>query len=71
VFAERFHVPVSWRWLEPKLLVGSTLFGVGWGIGGFCAGPALAQLAAPNAETWAFLPALTIVSLIARAVSRD
>jgi len=33
--------------------------------------PALAQFAAPNAETWVFLPALIVGSLIARAVSRD
>jgi uncharacterized membrane protein YedE/YeeE len=71
VFGERFEVPVSRRWLEPKLLIGSTLFGVGWGISGYCPGPALAQLAAPNTETWAFLPALIIGSLIAKAINRD
>jgi uncharacterized membrane protein YedE/YeeE len=71
VFGERFDLPVSRRWLEPKLLIGSTLFGVGWGISGYCPGPALAQLAAPNAETWVFLPALIVGSLIARAVNRD
>jgi uncharacterized membrane protein YedE/YeeE len=70
VFAERFDVPASGRWLEPKLLIGSTLFGIGWGISGYCPGPAVAQLAAPNAETWAFLPALIIGSLIARAINR-
>jgi uncharacterized protein len=71
VFGERFEVPVSRRWSEPKLLVGSTLFGVGWGICGYCPGPALTQLAAPNAETWVFLPALIIGSMPARAVNPD
>jgi uncharacterized membrane protein YedE/YeeE len=71
VLAERFDIPVSRRWLEPKLLIGSMLFGIGWGISGYCPGPALAQLAAPNAETWLFLPALIVGSLIARAIHRD
>jgi len=70
VLAEHFDVPVSRRWLEPKLLIGSTLFGVGWGISGYCPGPALAQLAAPNAETWVFLPALIVGSLLAKAINR-
>jgi uncharacterized membrane protein YedE/YeeE len=71
LLSERFELPGSRRWLEPKLLIGATLFGVGWGISGYCPGPALAQLAAPNAETWIFLPALIIGSLIARAINRD
>jgi uncharacterized membrane protein YedE/YeeE len=70
VLAEGFDLPVSRRWLEPRLLIGSTLFGIGWGISGYCPGPAVAQLAAPNAETWVFLPALIIGSLIAKAVNR-
>jgi uncharacterized membrane protein YedE/YeeE len=71
VFGERFHVPGNRPWLDPKLLLGATLFGVGWGISGYCPGPALAQLAAPNAETWAFLPALIVGSVIARVLNRD
>jgi uncharacterized membrane protein YedE/YeeE len=70
VFGERFHIPGNRPWLEPRLLLGATLFGVGWGISGYCPGPALAQLAAPNVETWAFLPALIAGSVIARALNR-
>jgi uncharacterized membrane protein YedE/YeeE len=70
-FAERFNVPINRSWLEPKLLVGATLFGVGWGISGYCPGPAIAQLAAPNTETWVFLPALIGGSVLARAINRD
>jgi uncharacterized membrane protein YedE/YeeE len=67
---EQFHVPADRPWLEPRLLFGAVLFGIGWGISGYCPGPALAQLAAPNAETWAFLPALITGSVIARAINR-
>jgi uncharacterized membrane protein YedE/YeeE len=71
LLGERFDLPASRRVLEPKLLIGSTLFGIGWGISGYCPGPALAQLAAPNAETWLFLPALIAGSVIARGINRD
>jgi uncharacterized membrane protein YedE/YeeE len=57
LFSERFRVPLRRGWLNFPLLGGSALFGIGWGISGYCPGPAIAQLAAPNAETWVFLPA--------------
>lgn len=40
---ERFMVPTR-RDINARLLAGATLFGVGWGIGGFCPGPALASI---------------------------
>lgn len=36
--AERFHLPTR-RDLDARLIGGSALFGVGWGLGGFCPGP--------------------------------
>jgi uncharacterized membrane protein YedE/YeeE len=69
-FGDRFHVTANRRWLEPQLLLGASLFGIGWGISGYCPGPALAQLAAPNAETWEFLPALIVGALISRVIDR-
>ena len=43
VFAPRFELP-SRRDLDPRLLTGAALFGVGWGLGGICPGPALTAL---------------------------
>lgn len=43
VFAERFVVPDR-RDLDWRLLTGAALFGIGWGLAGFCPGPALASL---------------------------
>lgn len=57
LFDSRFHLPAQ-RAIDAPLLLGSALFGIGWGIGGYCPGPAIAQLAAPNGETWIFLPAM-------------
>jgi uncharacterized membrane protein YedE/YeeE len=44
-FASRFQIPVS-KHIDAKLLIGAGMFGVGWGLGGFCPGPALVSLAA-------------------------
>lgn len=41
IFADAFALP-SRRDLTPKLIGGSALFGIGWGIAGLCPGPALA-----------------------------
>jgi len=57
LFAGSFELPKN-RAIDAPLLGGALLFGIGWGIAGYCPGPALAQLAAPNAETLYFLPAM-------------
>jgi len=44
--------------IDRPLVIGSALFGIGWGISGYCPGPAIALLAAPNWELWVFLPAM-------------
>jgi uncharacterized membrane protein YedE/YeeE len=40
--------------LDFPLIAGATLFGVGWGLGGFCPGPALAGLATGAPAVWVF-----------------
>ncbi len=43
VAAYEFHVPTR-RNLDRSLLLGAALFGIGWGMTGFCPGPAIAAL---------------------------
>ena len=43
-YAERFELPTSTD-LDPRLLTGAALFGIGWGLYGYCPGPAVAALA--------------------------
>lgn len=44
--------------ITPKLVIGSALFGIGWGLGGYCPGPALVSLASMAVETGVFVIAM-------------
>jgi uncharacterized protein len=44
LFEARFQLPTA-RNIDPRLLGGAALFGAGWGLAGYCPGPALASLA--------------------------
>lgn len=44
--------------IDSKLLTGSALFGIGWGLAGFCPGPALMNLSTLNPEVWLFVAAM-------------
>lgn len=49
VFDSRFHVTDKIA-LDKALLTGAALFGIGWGMTGYCPGPAFASLAIGNQE---------------------
>jgi uncharacterized protein len=53
VLEERFFLP-ELRRIDGRLLAGSTLFGVGWGLSGFCPGPALVSLVTLSAPVLVF-----------------
>ena len=57
VLATRFYVPENAA-PDPRLLTGAALFGVGWGIAGFCPGPALAGLVLGAWQAWLFVAAM-------------
>ncbi|QUJ78262.1 YeeE/YedE family protein [Sulfitobacter albidus] len=46
--------------IDPQLLTGAAIFGVGWGIGGFCPGPAWTALPLAAPGTVVFVPAMLI-----------
>src|SRR5947199_2173260 len=50
--------------IDRQLVIGSAIFGLGWGLGGFCPGPALANLGALRIEALLFVPAMAIVMLL-------
>lgn len=51
---------------DKKLLIGSGLFGVGWGLVGYCPGPVLVSFGAGIGMAWWFLPAMIVGILIQR-----
>jgi uncharacterized membrane protein YedE/YeeE len=52
--------------IDCNLVIGSTIFGVGRGLGGFCPGPALANLGALRVEALLFVPAMAIGMFLAQ-----
>jgi hypothetical protein len=61
----QFHLPPGGA-VDFPLLLGAALFGVGWGISGYCPGPALASLAYLNPEAFWFVPALLAGAAVQR-----
>ena len=57
--AESFQVPVT-RTLDRRLLLGSALFGIGWGLAGFCPGGSIPALGLMRPEPLVFVAALVI-----------
>jgi len=67
VLAEKFSLPPGGH-VDAPLVAGAALFGIGWGIGGYCPGPGVALLAAHGWETWVFVPSMLLGAWLHRAV---
>jgi uncharacterized protein len=57
LLAPSFDLPTT-KIVDHKLIAGALIFGAGWGLSGYCPGPAIALLAAPSVEALYFLPAI-------------
>jgi len=57
LFDTEFHLPKI-HTIDAKLLGGAALFGTGWGLVGFCPGPAIAAIAYLNQDVMIFLAAM-------------
>lgn len=60
-----FRIPKN-RTVEPQLLAGAAIFGIGWGLVGFCPGPAVAALGFGLWEPWLFVVAMLAGMLVHR-----
>ena len=58
-FSEQFHLPSSTS-IDNRLIIGAALFGTGWGLVGYCPGPALAAIAYLNSDVMIFLVAMFV-----------
>src|SRR5690348_5421484 len=52
-----FHGPARTR-IDTGLVIGSSLFAIGWGLVGFCPGPALTSLALGRWQSFVFVAAM-------------
>lgn len=59
VLMDGFDIP-SANNIDKNLLLGAAIFGIGWGIGGFCPGPAWTALPIAATGTLIFVPAMLI-----------
>lgn len=67
VLADRFHLPTS-NDIDKPLLIGATAFGIGWGLSGFCPGPAVTALPLLASGTLVFFPMMLLGMTGARAL---
>jgi uncharacterized membrane protein YedE/YeeE len=64
LLAAEFDIPTNRR-IDVRLLAGSAVFGIGWGIGGYCPGPALVSIGGATSAALVFVPAMIAGMLLA------
>jgi uncharacterized membrane protein YedE/YeeE len=69
LFDVTFHVPTRTD-IDRRLLGGAALFGVGWGLGGFCPGPAIVSVASGSVGAAVFIVGMTVGMFIEQLVGR-
>lgn len=62
---QQFHLPLQSA-IDRPLLMGSVLFGLGWGLSGYCPGPALASLGFGNPEALWVVPSMVAGAALQR-----
>ncbi len=67
LLGDRFYLPTS-RVIDARLLGGAAIFGIGWGISGFCPGGALPVIGTLNADVLIFVASLLAGILVARLI---
>ena len=59
LLASRLEIPTR-RDLDPRLIAGAAVFGLGWGLAGLCPGPALTLLTVAPAQAVTFVVAMVV-----------
>ncbi len=59
VLADEFELPTK-KDVDARLLAGAAVFGIGWGLAGFCPGPAVTALATGLTPVFAFVAAMVM-----------
>jgi len=69
LLAPKFHLPTN-RSIDGPLLLGAIIFGVGWGIYGYCPGPAISALVYLDSKTGIFVVAMLLGMFLASRVGK-
>jgi uncharacterized membrane protein YedE/YeeE len=69
LFGGKFQIPTNIQ-IDRKLIGGSALFGIGWGIAGFCPGAAIPALGTGRWEVALFIGAVAIGFVLRRVLAR-
>lgn len=59
----QWHVPTR-NDISTRLVIGSALFGIGWGLGGYCPGPAVTSLASGSSQAALFVVSMLVGMLL-------
>ena len=57
LLSSRFHLPTA-KAIDAPLISGAVTFGIGWGLAGYCPGPAIVSLASGRAQVFVFVIAM-------------
>jgi uncharacterized protein len=69
-YKEKFQLPKR-QDIDFPLVAGAAIFGIGWGIAGYCPGPAVTSLATLSAESMVFVAAMLAGGLLHRSLRRE
>ena len=64
LFDERFHWPTR-KDIDGPLVTGAAIFGIGWGLGGFCPGPGLVAASSGSLAAIVFVVGMTLGMIVA------
>lgn len=64
-FHDMFHLPTRSD-IDARLVTGAAIFGIGWGLGGLCPGPAVTSLPFATSGVLVFVPAMLVGMSLAK-----
>jgi uncharacterized membrane protein YedE/YeeE len=69
LLAMQWHVPTK-KEITPALVLGAVIFGIGWGLAGFCPGPAVTALASLSVKPLIFVISMVVGMLVFRELDK-
>lgn len=68
-YSEKFYLPEK-TYLDKKLIFGSALFGIGWGLVGICPGPGIVNLATLKSNALLFILAMSVGVVLSKFIEK-